>query len=436
MANQPLCRNRRGIFSVPAESPGLLPPSTRAQLQLELLLPAGTEVDKLHFIAFSIGADRAFELGRPSSCYSVHTGNHIILVNPAFLGRGSLDYPENLHPSLRIPCLDSEIPGPGRSIFVIDARHRDALLGRAKDHVQEEIRHDQLAADVIEALLFLVVRKTAGRLDRGVLGPAIAIVVKERGDDGRMKIRVPEIEEVAQGIAQLEFVHPADNGLPPGTAEPGIGDSERRGHLPDNRRDLCLCRLCLRLLRGHLAKIQLVQDALPQFQSVEIAEIRPQLVEPVVPLLLIRPMAAEAIFLQEGVKGRMGNAQRRTIFGVPGFAIGSPPGCGFTVPRRHAGKEQPSEEKDLDALSPIFSSSQAFVTSRDHGCFGPECSRVPAPWRRRHSRPTRSPAHAGYRCCWRSGQSPGRNSAEWRAAGWRPGCACPSRREVPGALRA
>ncbi|MDB4736054.1 hypothetical protein OAF39_03490, partial [Akkermansiaceae bacterium] len=59
--------------------------------------------------------------------------------------------------------------------------------------------------------------------------------------------------------------------------------------------------LCL-FLRGHFAEVELIQNALPKFQRLQVGEIILQKVEAIVAFLFFGAVALDAVFLQEGAE--------------------------------------------------------------------------------------------------------------------------------------
>ena len=130
---------------------------------------------------------------------------------------------------------------------------------------------------------------------------AVAIEIVESGHDGGIEIRVIEMKQITEGVAQFEFVEPPNDGLPAGAFLRGVGFLERGSESGDDFSALFPGRLLL-LLRGHFAEVELIQNALPKFQRLQVGEIILQKVEAIVALLFIRAVALDAVFLQEGAE--------------------------------------------------------------------------------------------------------------------------------------
>ena len=147
--------------------------------------------------------------------------------------------------------------------------HLDDFLGRTDQHLQQEVGHHQLLADVVESLRCLVVLETPRRFDGLVSGDAVAVEVVESGNHLGVEIRVLDIKQITQRVAQLELVQPPDHRLAAGALACRVGLLEHWCQPLDHLRGVFEGRLRL-FLRRQLAEVELIENALPCFECLQI----------------------------------------------------------------------------------------------------------------------------------------------------------------------
>ena len=94
---------------------------------------------------------------------------------------------------------------------------------------------------------------------------------------------------------------PPDYGLRARAPALCVGGLETFAQVVDELGGLRPCGLRL-FFRRHFAEVELIEDALPDFESTVVAEVRAEGVEADVVLLLLGSMALVAVLLEEGLE--------------------------------------------------------------------------------------------------------------------------------------
>ncbi len=174
----------------------------------------------------------------------------------------------------------------------------DGFLGGTEHELEQEIGHHQSVADVGKALVQFVLGKETYGIVALPLHAAVAVVVHEPAHCAGPIRRALQVQQIAQGAAQLEAVQAADDRLAAGAFTLRVGQLQPRAEGVDKLGGVRA--LGLRSFLGrHFAEVQLIQRILPNLQRTPIGEVRAQCVEPNFVLLLVRPVTLNAVRAQK-----------------------------------------------------------------------------------------------------------------------------------------
>lgn len=180
-------------------------------------------------------------------------------------------------------------------------RFGEGFFDRIEGEFEEEVGHDQLVANVKEAMLGFVLGEETKRIPAGALDTSVSVVVDQSRAGGVGPIvGSVEGEKIPQGVSQFVSVQSAQNGLATGASRLFVGPGEFRGEKFNDGSDVVLLRLGS-LAGRHFAEVELIKDALPDFEIFNFGKIVFEGVEAEVSFLFFGAVAVVTMDFEEGL---------------------------------------------------------------------------------------------------------------------------------------